>query len=132
MNGTCSRACGGGTQRQVQEVSMDDENVEGETCANKIQHVACNTQDCPINCTGNWSCGAWRKKEDSQHGSGYRDGERDCEYVVSQSRNSTGTACPHAHGEMKNETKSFDLRTYDCRVMSTMKTCYSEDNMPWA
>ena len=132
VNGTCSRACAGGTQRQVKRVIVDDENVDTDkVCGTKIQHVACNTQECPINCVGNWSCEPWRKKEDSQHGFGYIDGERDCEYVVKQSKNSTGAACPHAHGEMKNETKSFYKRTFDCRVKSVVQTCYSDDNMPW-
>ena len=53
MSGTCSARCGtGGLQRQVKQVIVDDENVEGETCANKIQYVECNRFDCGRSCEG--------------------------------------------------------------------------------
>ena len=130
ISGTCSKACGGGTQRQAKYVSSDDENVNSaEVCGTQIQSVACNTQDCPIDCVGNWSCPQWSYKEKS--GSGGRRGERTCTYVVSKSKNSTGTACPHTHGETKYEDKVFSCETYGCGPKAR-STCYNCDNMPWA
>ena len=130
ISGTCSKECAGGTQRQAKYVSADDENVDnGEVCGTKIQTVACNTQPCPINCVGNWSCPQWSYKEKS--GSGGRRGERTCTYVVSKSKNSTGTACPHTHGETKYEDKVFSCETYGCGPKAK-STCYNCDNMPWA
>ena len=130
ISGTCSKECAGGTQRQAKYVSADDENVDnGEVCGTKIQTVACNTQPCPINCVGNWSCPQWSYKEKS--GSGGRRGERTCTYVVSKSKNSTGTACPHTHGETKYEDKVFSCETYGCGPKAR-STCYNCDNMPWA
>ena len=130
ISGTCSKECAGGTQRQAKYVSADDENVNSaEVCGTKIQTVACNTQPCPINCVGNWSCPQWSYKEKSW--SGGRRGERTCTYVVSKSKNSTGTACPHTHGETKYEDKDFSCNTYGCGPQAK-STCYNCDNMPWA
>ena len=130
MSGTCSKECAGGTQRQAKYVSTDDENVlSDEVCGTKIQTVACNTQPCPINCKGDWSCPQWSYKE--KIWSGTQRGERTCTYVVSKSKNSTGKACTHTHGETKYEDKAFNCNSYGCGPKNR-STCYNCDNMPWA
>lgn len=123
MNGTCSKACGGGTQRQVQEVSMDDENVDGETCANKIQHVACNTQDCPIDCVGGWRCDGWTEYELCAHDGGQACGatgwttytnrkKRDCTWSTQVEPNVDGIQCP------TQRTKTEDVFVKSWRTKS--------------
>ena len=99
MTGTCSKECGGGTQRQAKYVSTDDENVNSaEVCGTKIQHVACNTQDCPIDCYGGWQCGGWTEYETNDGGTTWRTytkrKKRDCTWKTDIEPNSFGEQCP--------------------------------------
>ena len=95
----CSATCGGGTKTQNRPVLVDDEN-NGQPCPTLVQTVACNTQECPINCVGEWRT----------DGDAYWPSPLDCGtstlkqnwvYRVTTSPNAYGAACGHADGATK-------------------------------
>ena len=130
INGTCSKECAGGLQRQAKYVSTDDENVNSaEVCGTQIQYMECNTQECPIHCVGRWSCPQWAYKEKPT--SGMQIGDRTCTYVITQTKNSTGDDCDHAHDDTKYEKKTFFCDSYKYGPQNK-STGYNCDNMPWS
>ena len=109
MNGTCSRSCEGGTQRQARYVSVDDENVDnGEVCGTEFRTVACNTQECPIHCQAGYQCGGW---EEYSEGGGcnktkntYR--KRTCNLSIQVHPNDSGMGCPTLQSYVQTELLS--------------------------
>ena len=99
INGTCSKPCAGGTQRQARYVSVDDENVDnGEVCGSEFKTIACNTQACPINCQSGYQCGGWEEYQTSNKSGGWthykKRRKRTCTLNVSVQPNSYGAPCP--------------------------------------
>ena len=113
INGTCSKSCAGGTQRQARYVSIDDENVDnGEVCGTEFKTVACNTQECPINCVSGYKCGGW---EEYSTGGGcnstkkkYR--KRTCTLDVSVRPNDSGIQCPNLQSYVTTELLSSNYQ----------------------
>jgi hypothetical protein len=149
--GSCTKSCGGGTQRQAQYVSTDDENIDtGEVCGNKFRYVSCNQSPCPIDCKGSWSFTTWAPVA-GMHAGGYQEATRTGTYIIGEPpKNSTGKACPHTHGATKTENTCGDGDSptcndanqshfkccdkgknagYDCNKESSDGSCSS---MPWA
>ena len=149
--GLCTKPCGGGTQRQAQYVSTDDENIDtGEVCGNKFRFVLCNQSECPIDCSGSWSFSTWAPVGAMKAG-GYMEATRTGTYIIGDPpKNSTGKACPHAHGDKKTEntcdnaSQAFYNNTCNDANQSDFK-CYDKgrnfgyncdkqpngDKMPW-
>jgi hypothetical protein len=125
--GNCSKSCGGGTREQTRAVLLPTLNG-GKPCGDTTQIVQCATQDCPVNCVGNWSCEAWYDAGGSNKS---RTGNRVCTYKVTQGANPYGARCPYADMATKTESQGFSCREYGCGPKAKSK-CYSCDNMPWS
>jgi len=123
----CTKLCGGGTKEQIRDVLVQPING-GIECGALSRTVDCNTQDCPVDCVGSWSCGAWASA--GSFGSGGHYGERDCTYVVTRPANAYGDPCPHKGGDTKTENRIFLCDSYKCGPRGS-STCYNCDNLPW-
>ena len=96
---SCSATCGGGKKTQIRDIITDEENG-GQACGATSREIDCNTQECPVNCVGQWTtsgdsywisptpCGKTKKKQDWV-------------YTVTTSPNAYGTACPYANGDTR-------------------------------
>jgi|TARA_B110000444_G_C18847168_1_gene602823 hypothetical protein len=108
INGTCSKSCAGGTQRQARYVSIDDENVDnGEVCGTEFKTVACNTQACPIHCQSGYQCGGWEEYQTSSKSGGWtyykKRKKRTCNLSVSVQPNAEGMGCPTLQSYVEDE-----------------------------
>ena len=97
-------------------------------CGALSRTVDCNTQDCPVDCVGNWSCGAWVSA--GRLGVGGYFGERDCTYVVTRAANAYGNPCPHRGGDTKKDSRLFLCTSRRCGPRGA-STCYNCDNLPF-
>jgi len=87
--GECDKECGGGTQTLTYSITKEKEGggVACEALSNDTKKQDCNTQECPINCEGDWSdygecdavCGT---------------GQQTRTYNVKTPAQYNGTACP--------------------------------------
>lgn len=92
----CNQTCGSGTRTRVFEVSVPAA-FSGQACpaANgTIQSEACNTQPCPVNCTGAWS--PWGACNVTCGG-----GNSSRVYDITTQAVGTGDACPEADGKVE-------------------------------
>jgi len=96
----CSAPCGGGTKTQIRDIIVDSENG-GAACGATSQNIACNTQDCPVNCVGEWvKDGAAYWPSPLNCGTSYL--KQKWVYTVTTPPNAYGTPCPHANGATNN------------------------------
>jgi hypothetical protein len=92
----CNQTCGNGTRTRVYEVSVPVA-FSGQACpaANgTIESEACNTQPCPVNCTGAWS--SWGACNVTCGG-----GNSSRVYGITTAAVGTGDACPVAEGAVE-------------------------------
>ena len=99
----CNKTCGGGKTTEWRDTITDPLNG-GTPCGSYMREIDCNTQDCPINCVGNWSFPDLGKIE-TFGGSGNNGGTKtvvqDGTYIVTQAANPYGTPCAHVNGATK-------------------------------
>ena len=113
----CSAPCGGGKKTQIRDIIVDSENG-GAACGATSQDIACNTQDCPVNCVGDWV------KDGAPYYKGLDDKLSLCcgnnyerqkwVYQVTTSPNAYGAACPRANGETKIEIDRNKVQFRKC------------------
>jgi hypothetical protein len=95
----CTRTCGGGTMEQRRAVLLPASHG-GKACGDTTQILQCNTQDCPVHCVGNWSCGSEYIETVMKPGAdagGVKYASKDCTYVVTRDANPYGNPCPYAN-----------------------------------
>jgi len=112
----CNKTCGGGTMEQRRAVLLPTLNG-GKACGDTSRTIECNTQDCPVHCVGNWSCGAWSEYTTSKGGCGstYQTRKkRDCTYIVTRDANPYGNPCPHANDTKKTEDQFVESHKIRC------------------
>jgi hypothetical protein len=112
----CTKSCGGGTKEQRRDVLLPTLNG-GKACGDTSQILDCNTQDCPVHCVGNWSCGAWTEYTTAKGGCGskyYTRKKQDCNYVVTRPANPYGTPCPYVDGATKTNDELVKTHTVRC------------------
>jgi len=113
----CSTSCGTGTKTQNRPVLVDDENG-GQSCPALVRQVACNTQECPVNCVGNWDRSACERVKSGSKGKtiSYRGTKT---YRVTQAPNSYGSACSYADGT----TQDCGSGDFSCTGSGNSRTC---------
>lgn len=99
----CSKACGGGTKTRTRTVVTKDADG-GKACPVLSDTSSCNTQPCPIDCSGGWL--SWG---DCQGTCGM--GKKTRYYKVNRAASNNGKVCPY------NDNASESV---DC---DTMKPC---------
>ena len=112
----CNKTCGGGTKEQRRAVLLPTLNG-GKACGDTTRTLDCNTQDCPVHCVGNWSCGAWSEYTTPKGGCGstYQTRKKqDCTYKVTQAANPYGNPCPYAQGASKNSDLLVETHKKKC------------------
>ncbi len=93
--GGCSKACGGGEQRQDFVLTTRGHDG-GSSCPPATKFVKCNTHPCPVNCVG-----AWHSERPSCTGIN-RGSRKKYQYRISRNAAHGGAGCPHRHGEIKH------------------------------
>ena len=51
--GACSKTCGGGTKTRTRSILQEKKNG-GQICGPPSNTISCNTDNCPVDCVGDW------------------------------------------------------------------------------
>ncbi len=118
IKGECSKTCGGGKRTDEVEWQHPPQN-NGQNCGpRKWTDIDCNTQACPIHCSGNWTyaCPSSTGRCDppcEYLGSGPGPGsnsdktyERTYTYRVDRHAQFGGTSCPASNGEKRKSRRT--------------------------
>jgi hypothetical protein len=102
----CSEPCGGGFRREHRDV-LKQATAGGKECEELypdglFREVQCNTQDCPVDCVGDWALGTEKYiKIDIPSGGKDMYRVRDDQYIVTQPANPFGKNCPYTANQIK-------------------------------
>ena len=91
----CTKTCGGGTQTRKYKITTASQNG-GAVCPiidNTIQSQSCNTQNCPVDCVGDW--GNWGIC--NTNGLQYR------QYSVIKNAADGGKTCDYNNGDIQSQ-----------------------------
>lgn len=99
--GACSKKCGGGTQTRSITVSLQTANG-GKACPASPISQACNTHECPVDCTGRM--GGW-----SSCSKGCGGGTKTQVFHVKTPTKAGGKACPVAGGTQTCNTHACPI-----------------------
>ena len=103
--GGCSKACGGGLQRQ--DFILTTSGHDGmASCPPTTRNVSCNTHPCPINCSGRWVGKTEKGRRCNATG-------RRGKYIFTRweefqiTRNAAhGGSCPHSNGQRRYQSST--------------------------
>ena len=116
----CSKTCGGGTLTQQRYLIQGDLNG-GKKCGAFEQDEKCNTQDCPVDCVGNWSCDPFTEYKtegicrNGQWNSQTRK-KADCTFKVTQGANPYGKPCDFVNGATMIDDQLVKTNTSRCMM----------------